>query len=161
MDLGAFTANDVVGPLRLVTRSRDIKVANFTQSLELETERGDIELTPGRLPLASIEARSGVGKIELVLPDKSAFQLEATAERGDAINDYGPPIQKETEGRTTTLRGRVGDGPIIKITSNRGSIAVRKEGTPQSEILPGTPHGKLPPMPTKPARNLRDSEVKM
>jgi len=163
MDLGAFTANDVVGPLRLVTRSRDIKVEKFTQSLELETERGDIELTPGTLPLAAIEARSGVGKIELVLPDKSSFQLDATAERGDAVNDFGPPIRKETEGRTTTLKGRVGDGPTIKITSNRGSIEVRKEGTTPSEILPDTPSGKMPkpPMPPKPVRNLRDTEVKM
>ena len=163
MDLGAFTATDVVGPLRLVTRSRDIKVEKFTQSLELETERGDIELTPGRLPLAAIEARTGVGKIELVLPEKAAFQLEATAERGDAINDFGPPIQREVEGRAATLKGRVGDGPNIKITSNRGSIAVRKEGTPPSEILPDTPRGKLPPLPKtpKPVKNLKDSEIKM
>jgi len=171
MDLGAFTAHDVVGPLRLVTRSRDIKVEKFSQALELETERGDIELTPGRLPLASIEARSGVGKIELVLPDKAAFQLEATAERGDAINDYGPPVQKEVDGRTATLKGKAGDGPSIRITANRGSIAVRKEGTPPSEILPDTPRGKMPkagfpPLPPepkapKPPRSLRDSEVKM
>jgi hypothetical protein len=61
------------------------------------------------------------------------------------------------------LKGRVGDGPNIKITSNRGSIAVRKEGTTPSEILPDTPRGKMPkpPMPPKPARNLRDTEVKM
>src|SRR5260370_7437036 len=103
MDLGAFTARDVVGPLRLVARSRDIKVEKFTQSLQLETERGDIELTPGRLPLAAIEARSGVGKIELVLPDKSAFQLEATAERGHAINDSAPPTRNKPEARTPTF----------------------------------------------------------
>src|SRR5471032_3188109 len=151
---GALAAGDTVARHQ---------VEKFTQSLELETERGDIELTPGTLPLAAIEARSGVGKIELVLPDKSSFQLDATAERGDAVNDYGPPIRKETEGRTTTLKGRVGDGPTIKITSNRGSIEVRKEGTTPSEILPDTPSGKTPkpPMPPKPARNLRDSEVKM
>ena len=63
MDLGDFTANNVVGPLKLVTGSRDIKIDQFTQSLELETQRGDIELHPTHAPLPSIEARSGVGRI--------------------------------------------------------------------------------------------------
>ena len=48
MDLGEFSAKDITGPVRLVTRARDIKLEQFTQSVELETERGDIELTPGK-----------------------------------------------------------------------------------------------------------------
>ena len=164
MDLGAFTASDVVGPLRLVTRSRDIKLEKFSQSLELETERGDIELSPGRVPLSPIEARTGIGKIELVLPEKSAFVLEATAEHGDAINDFGPQITKDSEGRSATLKGKVGDGPTLKITSNRGSISVRREGVEPSEVLPDTPKGPMPPQPPKTPKqlkSLKDSEVKM
>ncbi len=111
MDMGEFTARDIVGPVRLVSQSRDIRIEQFTQSLDLETQRGDIELQPGRLPLSSIEAHSGAGRIDLVLPEKAAFQLQATAERGEAVNDYGPQIQKEVEGRTATLTGKVGDGP--------------------------------------------------
>ena len=45
MDLGEFSANDIVGPIRLVTRARDIKLEQFTHSVEVETERGDIEMT--------------------------------------------------------------------------------------------------------------------
>ena len=166
MDLGEFTANDVVGPIRLVTKARDIKLEQFTQSVELDTDRGDIEITPGKLPLGQIEARSGSGKIELLLPDKAAFQLDATAERGDAVNDFGGSIDKQTEGRTTTLRGKVGDGPSIKITTNRGWISVRKEGTLPSEVLPNGPGDHSPRAPNPPRtprapRDLRDSEIKM
>lgn len=161
MDLGQFAANDVVGPLRLVTRSRDIKVEKFTNSLELETERGDIELSPQHLPMSAIEARTGVGKIEMILPEKAAFVLEATAERGEAVNDFGPQIHKESEGRTTTLKGKVGEGPTIKITANRGSISVRREGVEPSEALPDTPKGPVPPQPPKPPKSLKESEVKM
>ena len=128
----------------------------FTQSVELETDRGDIEMTPGKLPLASIEARSGSGKIELLLPEKAAFQLDATAERGDAVNDFGPQISKETEGRSSTLKGRVGDGPSIHITANRGSVSVRKEGTAPSEIPPPPGRKSRAPLPPKPP-----AEVKM
>jgi DUF4097 and DUF4098 domain-containing protein YvlB len=154
MDLGEFTGRDLVGPVRLVTQSRDIKIEQFTQSLELETERGDIELQPGRLPLPAIEAHSGIGRIDLILPEKAAFQLQATAERGEAVNDFGPQIQKEVEGRTATLKGKVGEGPTIRLTASRGSVSVRKEGT-----LPTGPAS--PGKPPKPPKNLKETEVEM
>ena len=164
MDLGEFSAKDITGPVRLVTRARDIKLEQFTQSVELETERGDIELTPGKLPLAAIDARSGAGKIELVLPEKAAFQLDATAQRGDAVNDYGPQIEKQGEGRAATLKTKGADGPMIKLTANRGWISVRKEGTlpsevPAEELRP--PNAPRPPKLPKALKDLKDSEVKM
>ena len=33
---------------------------------------------------------------DVLLPEKAAFQLEVTADRGDAVNDFGPQIQKQT-----------------------------------------------------------------
>jgi len=156
MDMGQITASGLVGPVRVVARSRDIKLDQFTQSLQLETDRGDVELQPGKLPLPSIEARSGCCRVDLVLPDKSTFDLEATAERGDVVNDYGPQIQREPEGRAATLKGKVGDGPTIRLTANRGSVSVRKEGTAPSEVPPVPPPdrpGKTPkpPKPPKPS----------
>lgn len=128
MDLSEFNGSNLVGPIRLVGDSRNIRMDQFTQSLELENQHGDVELHPGRLPLPSIEARSQSGRFDLVLPDKAAFQLDATAERGDAENDFGPPIEKQSDGHSATLKGKLGDGPTIHITSTRGSISVRKEG---------------------------------
>ena len=84
MDLGEFTASNVVGPMRLNAANRDVRIQEFSEALDLETDRGDIELTPGKLPLPKIEARSRSGRIELALPAKSSFQLRhrpATAKR--------------------------------------------------------------------------------
>jgi hypothetical protein len=145
MDLSNFTGSGVVGPMRLVTRSRDVHLEQFSQAVQIDTDRGDIELQPGKTPLGTIEARSGVGAIELALPGGAAFQLQATAERGDAVNDYGPPIDKEVERRTATLRGKVGGGPSITLTANHGTITVRKQVADTAE----------------PAKSLKDSEVKM
>jgi DUF4097 and DUF4098 domain-containing protein YvlB len=133
MDLGEFSARNLVGPIRLITKSRDIRIEQFSNTLELETERGDIELQPARMPLARIDARSRAGKIELILPDKAAFQLQAVAERGDAINDYGPGIQKEVDGRSASLKGKVGQGPLIHLTTERGSVSVRKATVVEAE----------------------------
>jgi hypothetical protein len=133
MDLSEFNGTDLVGPIRLVGNSRDIRMEQFTQSLELENQRGDVELHPGRLPMPSIEARSESGRFELVLPEKATFQLDATAERGEALNEFGGSIERQTDGRSAILKGKVGEGPVLHIISTRGSIAVRKEGAAPSD----------------------------
>ena len=125
MDMGQFRGDGIVGPVRLVTRSRDIRMSAFTQSLALETERGDVELLPS-LPMPSIEARSGNGDINLIVPDKAAFQLDATAEHGDAVNGYGSPLEQHSSGHSSTLKGKTGDGPMVRLTSTRGTVGVRK-----------------------------------
>jgi DUF4097 and DUF4098 domain-containing protein YvlB len=136
VELGELTARNVVGPIRLVTRSKDIKIEDFTNTLDLDAQRGDIELAPGRVPLSKIEARSRSGDIDLTLPAKASFQLQASTNHGDAVNEFGPPIQKETDGRSASLKGEMGQGPSIHLVTERGSIAVRKAGVgaPQAEL---------------------------
>jgi DUF4097 and DUF4098 domain-containing protein YvlB len=158
MDLGEFNGTDLIGPVRFVAQSRDIRIEQFTQSLELQTQRGDVELHPGRLPMPSIDAHSGVGRIDLVLPEKATFQLDATAERGEAVNDFGPQIQRGSEGRSASLRGKVGDGPTMHLTASRGAISVRKEGAASSEAAdrPVANPDKL----EKQLKNLKEVEIK-
>jgi DUF4097 and DUF4098 domain-containing protein YvlB len=126
MDLGDFTAANLIGPIRLVTRSKDIHIEDFTQSLELETERGDIDLKPGKTPLAKIDARSRSGNIDLELPESARFELKATTSRGEARNEFGDALQSTTEGPGATLKGKVGQGPVITITTDRGAVTVKK-----------------------------------
>jgi DUF4097 and DUF4098 domain-containing protein YvlB len=158
MDRSQFSAKDIVGPVRLVTGARDVTVEQFTVSMDLETEHGDIELTPGRAPLPSIDARSANGRIDLVLPPKAVFNLQATAETGDAVNDFGPPIQKDVTGRTATLTGKVGEGPTIRLTTDRGWISVRKEGSVSS--LPDEARPERPEKPEKPEKPERPEQAK-
>ena len=139
MDLGELTAKNLVGPIRLKTKTKDVRIEDFSDSLELETERGDIAIQPGKLPLGKIEAHSRTGKIELALPDKAAFQLMATTEHGEAMNDFGPPIQKQTDGRSSSLKGGT-SGAEISISTGRGSVLVRKAG-PETEAKAKTTLG--------------------
>jgi Putative adhesin len=128
MDLGQFTAKNVTGPFRLNSRSRDIRMEGFTESLELETERGDIDLDPGKQPLPRIEARSRSGNIEISLPGNAKFEIEAAAERGETHNEFGPAITTQGGSRNSSLRGGVGGGPMIRLNTDRGSITVRRTG---------------------------------
>jgi DUF4097 and DUF4098 domain-containing protein YvlB len=155
MDLSSLTASGITGPMRFVANSRDIKLEQFTQSVQIETDRGDIELRPGMRPLASIDARTGNGAIELALPSNAAFQLQATAERGDATNDFGTPIERQQDGRSATLKGSTGAGPTITVTANHGSITVSKDG----DAANAPSDGKQPK--DSGSKDLKNSEVKM
>jgi len=126
MDLSELTATNLIGPVRVMTKSHDIHIEDFTQSLELETERGDIDLKPGKLPLAKIDARSRSGNIELELPDAAKFEIRATTSRGEAQNEYGAPLESATEGAGGSVKGKVGNGPVITITTDRGAVTVKK-----------------------------------
>ncbi len=144
LDLSSLTANNVTGPLRFVARSRDIHLEQFTQAIQVETDRGDIELHPGKAPLSTIEATTKNGAINISIPEGAAFQLEGTVERGEAANEYGPPLNQENSGRRATIHGGVGNGPAITLLSTQGRIVVEKEGVNANQA----------------EKNLKDSEVK-
>jgi hypothetical protein len=128
MDLAALTGVNLVGPITLTSNSKDIKIEEFTQSLQLDLDRGDIELRPHLLPLAKIDARCrNEGKIDLALPPQGTFELTASTGKGEARNDYGPAVNVETEGRSAKMKASIGDGAPIHISTARGTVTVRKE----------------------------------
>jgi hypothetical protein len=127
MPLGQFTAMDLTGPMRLTTRNRDVSITDFTNSLEVSVDRGDIELRPIKLPLGRLDIHTRSGQVELALPAASKFEMSATAARGDISNEFGGGLHQENDRRGATLRGTVGGGgPTINIQSERGQITVRK-----------------------------------
>jgi DUF4097 and DUF4098 domain-containing protein YvlB len=145
LDLSSLTATNVTGPLRFVARSRDIHLEQFTQSIQVESDRGDIELHPGKLPLSPIEATTKNGAINLSLPAGAQFQLQGTVERGEAFNGFGAPLNQDNTNHRATIHGNVGSGPNITLLSNRGRITVEKEGVNAEDA----------------GKSLKDSEVKM
>lgn len=145
LDLSSLNGTNVVGPVRFTARSRDIHLDQFTESVHVETDRGDIELHPVKAPLSTIEATTKNGAIDLTLPPGAAFQLQGTVDRGEAANLYGAPLQQDNDGHRATIHGSVGNGPAITLVSNRGNITVQKEGVSAQDA----------------GKSLKDSEVKM
>ncbi|MGH9672684.1 MAG: DUF4097 family beta strand repeat-containing protein, partial [Bryobacteraceae bacterium] len=124
MTRGEFTGSEVTGPVRLVTKSTDVHLSDFTHSLELNVDRGDIELRPAAKPLPRIDVRAGSGNLEISLPESEKFQLTARTRRGDVRNDFGPLLSVEEEGRGGVIRG--GSGTPVTLETSRGSLTVSK-----------------------------------
>ncbi|HYM11295.1 MAG TPA: DUF4097 family beta strand repeat-containing protein [Bryobacterales bacterium] len=145
MDLGSLTANDVVGPFKMTSLSKDLRIDGFSRGLDLSTRRGDIELRNPKLPLSDIRAQSQNGNIELDLPAGAQFSLEANAGNGRVENNFGDAIQVEGwhnqdgkpvvrpgDGRPHRNRGETatksGPGAQIRLYTDRGDITLKKAG---------------------------------
>ncbi len=125
MDLGDIRANHLIGPVKLKTRSRDVHIEDFTDAMDIEIERGDIDLVPSK-PLARIDVKSRNGNVDLTLPENADFDLNAKTRQGEANNDYGSSVRSEVEGRSASLRSVATRGPAINLTTDRGTVSVKK-----------------------------------
>jgi len=126
LDSGDLRVTSLAGPTRVNTRSKDIRLSDFTGSVHIEDNNSDIELMPGKLPLGNIQITNRRGRIHLVLPANSAFQLEAHATRGDISSDFSS-LNIQNHEHDAQATGTVGSGgPQIQLSTERGDIEIRK-----------------------------------
>jgi DUF4097 and DUF4098 domain-containing protein YvlB len=125
---GDIRGNNVAGPVRLEARSRgrDIELVDFTQTADVTLDRGNIDLRPAKGEMGKIVARTNAGDIDLSIPGGAGFTIEAATRRGEVQNDFGLPLTTQSRRDGSSLKGGVGQGPAISLTTDRGSITVRK-----------------------------------
>lgn len=127
MGSGDFNANNIIGPVRLTARARDVQISDFTQALELSLDRGDIELRPGaKNPLPRMDVRTRSGDIDLALPVLAKFDLNLSTSHGDANNEFGAPLIQQHEHHGATIVGSTPGGPSLKLRTDRGTVTARK-----------------------------------
>jgi hypothetical protein len=127
VDLGDVKINNAVGPVRYKSGTRDIHVTDVTNSLELDIGHGDIDLVQTKSPLPKMDIHTRNGDLTLSVPEKSDFDLDGRTKRGDIDNDFGDALRTDQEGKGGTIRGKVGNGPEIKLSTDRGTLTVKKE----------------------------------
>jgi len=157
LTLSDLNGTNLVGPIFLHGKSKDVQLVNFTESVDIVLDRGDIELRPGHVPLSKFDVHTRSGDIELSIPEKAKLELVASTDRGEITNDFGDHFRADNSGRGASLKGNIGDGPRLELGTNRGSITVRKSTGPEQttvfEEVPPSP----PPAPNAP-RTLKPVE---
>ena len=120
-------ANNMMGPVRLITRSKEIHLEQVAGDLRVENSNGGVEVhAAGDKPIGNIEINSRRGDVRLVLPSKSAFQMQASTQRGDISSDF-QELQSKNDHGQSTLSGTVGKGSgRVQITSDNGDISIAK-----------------------------------
>ena len=123
----SLRATDVGGPMRLVTRSKEIHLEGVNGDVEVENSNGDIEIHPGsKMPMGKMMITGKHGDITLVLPANAGFQVDATTHKGDITSDFSPLRTEQTNGSSHTT-GTIGNGAAkLQINADTGDIRINK-----------------------------------
>lgn len=125
MDRGDFHGTSIAGPLVLRTDAMNIQVEQITGDVRIENRRADIDVK-AKAPLGNFDIYTTGGEINLGLPEKPGFQVDAVSDGGEIQSDYGLNINNERHSATAT--GTVGDGKVqVKLRTNRGTIQIHKD----------------------------------
>jgi DUF4097 and DUF4098 domain-containing protein YvlB len=138
LDPGSLDAENIAGPVKLNTHNTDVTFNGFTNGLDLNVDKGDIDLKPQHVPLANMVVHTHSGNIEVALPQNANFAITAATDHGEIDNEFGDALKERTDGHGTKLEGSVGSGPELKLATERGSITVRKSSAPTPPTPPAT-----------------------
>jgi len=125
MDRGDLRVTSATGPFKLDAQTKDVHLEEVTGDIRIDNRRGSVELRASA-PLGSVEVSNVRGDIEISVPDKSGFQVEAASDNGEIQSDFDLTI--DNKARNATAKGTVGKGgPMLRLKTNRGTIQIRKQ----------------------------------
>ena len=155
MSSGDLRANDLVGPFRLLTRSKDVRLNGVDGDFRLENENGAVEIHMRKLGNMQLSNRNS--DVQIYIPDKAGFQVDAHARGGEIESDFST-LKIDNGDDRATVSGTVGaGGPHLVITNEHGGIELRKGSSvpelPAPPALPKTPRTPAVPKVPVPTEN--------
>jgi len=128
----------LLGPVILKTTDKNITLDRVQGAVDVSNRNGSVELT-NAAPLAAISVQNHHGSVDVGLPGKVGFELDAQTNNGDIENDFG--LTPQGSDGAHTLRGRVATGgPTVTIVTTDGDVTVRR-----SSVAPLPPEPPAPP----------------
>jgi DUF4097 and DUF4098 domain-containing protein YvlB len=117
--------NGAVGPFKLDTQSKNVKLENVTGDIHINNINASVEII-GKMPLGNIDVSTSKEGIDLTLPASAAFNLDAQSIGGEIQSDFG--VHLDNSGNNATARGTVGKGgPQVRLKANAGTIQLKKQ----------------------------------
>jgi hypothetical protein len=141
---GGVTGSDLLGPVVLVTKSRNVELQRVSGTVSVKDSNANIELTALQ-PLGNIDVTTSQGSIDLTVPTHSNFSIDAATQgnEGDVIHDFEDSgLHLSKIGNRTMLTGNASAGGAqIRLSTSHDNITLHK----------GSNLGTLPAMPSLPA----------
>jgi len=160
MDSDDLHIGQAVGPLRVVTRSKNIVCSQVSGDIHIENANGEVEVTAVQ-PLGGIQINNDSDAVTLTLPPNAAFSINANTDGGDLNTDFSLNVSGDEHHRSAS--GSVGSGgPKIDIRARHGDISIKK-GDLNAPPLPPLPHiqaapkAPMPPPPPGSVKHLHAS----
>jgi DUF4097 and DUF4098 domain-containing protein YvlB len=157
LDQGDLRANNLAGPLRLLTRSKDISLENLLGDARVQNENGTVDVQVSGAGNVQIDNRQG--DIKLTVPEKLGFKVDARSRGGEVESDFDS-LKSDNEGSAGTLTGTIGNGAAHFVLNNEhGTIELRKTSDIPTPPTPPSPHAApSPKAPKAPSNTMQPTE---
>jgi len=140
--------NDLTGPTRVATGSKDIHLEDVSGDLQVQSTNGDVEVTtggkqPGKLSLNTqhgdvaltlaakappdkVNVVTQHGDVTLTLPSNDGFQITAGTGKGEITSDFDA-IRIDKNNDASHATGTVGNGiSKLQVNTDTGDIKIGK-----------------------------------
>jgi hypothetical protein len=149
LDSDDLHAEQITGPLHLTTRSKNIRLDSVSGDVRLQDDNGTVEV--GMHTLGNVQIDNHNGDVQLSLPEKAGFRLDARTRDGEIQSDF-PELQVNNDDHEGKATGSVGNAAShIIINNEHDGIEIRKNG----------PVPPKPPEPPKAGKALPAPKVKV
>jgi DUF4097 and DUF4098 domain-containing protein YvlB len=127
-DLGDIDISGADGPVKIVTRDKDIDVKSVSGRLDIANSHGDVNVELANPPEDAIDITNDSGDVDLTLPAQSAFELAAVSRSGDVESDFeSASLNASGTSGSEEISGKIGaSGPRITIATSYGTIHLHK-----------------------------------
>jgi hypothetical protein len=136
-----LSTSEAVGPLTLTTHSRNITLDRIAGDVSVTNRNGSVDVTSAP-PLSNVTVENRNGSVSVTVPEQANFAYQFDATNGDIESDFSDIKIPDGGLQKKTVSGTTGKGgPLLRISTSQGDIAVKK-----GSIMPLPP---MPPMPPK------------
>jgi hypothetical protein len=159
LDSDDLHGDTITGPVHLTTREKNVRLESVSGDVRLQDNDGTVEVAMQTLGNIQIDNRNG--DIQLSVPDKAGFRLDARTRGGEIESDF-PELRVNNDEHEATANGTVGNAMShIVLNNEHEGIEIRKgamPGGPKGGITGGVSNGVSGGVPggkqTKPGKNL-------
>lgn len=133
-----LSADQLVGPVTLNTRNRNITLERVTGDLAVTNRNGSVDVTAAP-PTGNIMIENRNGTVNVTMPNEAGFVVQAETTNGDLENDFSLP--KAGSENHPSLAGTVNrGGPLVRISTTQGDVSLKK-----GSVAPLPPSPPVPP----------------
>jgi cell wall-active antibiotic response 4TMS protein YvqF len=151
LDSDSLRGDNLFGPVRLSTRSKDVSLDSVSGDVRIQDENSGVQV--GLKAPGNVQIDNRNGDITLGVPDKVGFKVEARSRGGEVQADFAGVNVTNTD-EDGKASGTFGNGAMhVVLNSEHGNITVHKRemenaSVPAVPVPPKPPH-KAPPAPSE------------
>ena len=137
LDSDDLHADQLVGPVHLTTRSKNIRLEGISGDVRLQNDNGTVEL--GMRTVGNVQIDNRSGDVQLSLPDKAGFRLDAHTRDGEIQSDFAE-LKVNNDEHESRASGSVGNGSShIVVNNEHDGIEIRRASNTAPPVPPAPP----------------------